>query len=173
MKAFYNQLISTFITPETKGKFTSKGIIPIKHIDLYAGQDFNENSFETHGYPALFIQWSINYSTTPAVATITFKICNEQLRDVSSISQSREKGLKFMDLINITDSIIKTIETEHTGKLTLLSEDFNIEDTIVDTYTLVYQCSYTGKQNTLQKEYLQGTVDKVSVDSGLFQRLMD
>ena len=46
MNTFYNKVIAVFENPETKAKFTDKGISPVSYIDLYAGQGkFNDNSF--------------------------------------------------------------------------------------------------------------------------------
>ncbi|MCD8418734.1 hypothetical protein, partial [Tenacibaculum finnmarkense] len=58
------------------------------------------------------------------------------------------------------------------GKITLLSEDFNIEDTIVDVYTLVYNCTYSGKKNTLKTAFKQGVIDDVNLSGNLHTKLL-
>lgn len=147
MKSFYNKLHEVFQQEETKDMYRQKGIVPIQFIDLYAGQDYMEEFFEAHLFPALFVRWSINYAdNNNGVATLTFRLAYEQLRDMSSMGTTRDEGLKFIDFIAITDQILKTIETKNTGKLHLISEELTIEETVVDVFTLTYQCGYFGKQ---------------------------
>ncbi len=132
MKAFYTELIRKFKDSDIKNKFTGNNLPHVKFVDLYAGQDYNEKGFEAHLFPAVFVKWSIDYKSKMPIATITFRLAYEQLRDTSSISRASEKSLQFLDFITVVDEVIKSIETPNTGKITLLSEDFNIEDTIVD-----------------------------------------
>lgn len=172
MKAFYTELIRRFKDTAIKNSFTTKGLPPVKFIDLYAGQDYNENAFETHLFPAIFVKWNIDYKPDTPVATITLRLAYEQLRDTSSISRTTDESLRFLDFIEQVDVIVKSIETENTGKLTLLSEDLNIEDTIVDVFTLVYNCTYSGKKNTQQKEILQGSIDTLTTERNLITKLL-
>ena len=138
---------------------------------FYAGEDYNDNLFEAHIFPALLVQWQIAYTDNfEAVATLTFRLCYEQLRDLSSLGQNKAEGLKFLDFIDITDSVLKTIETPSTGKLHLISEILNIEDTIVDVFTLTYQCSYCGKQKSPQSRGLRGDFERVELAEKLKSR---
>lgn len=172
MKAFYTELIRKFKDSDIKNKFTSNNLPSVKFVDLYAGQDYNEKGFEAHLFPAVFVKWSIDYKSKMPIATITFRLAYEQLRDTSSISRASEKSLQFLDFITVVDDVIKSIETPNTGKITLLSEDFNIEDTIVDVYTLVYNCTYSGKKNTLKTAFKQGVIDDVNLSGNLHTKLL-
>lgn len=172
MKPFYKQLHEVFAKEENKDRYRKAGIVPVQFIDLYAGQDYNEQFFEAHLFPAVFVRWTIAYTDNyEATATLTFRLCYEQLRDLSNIGASRDEGLKFLDFIHITDEILKTIQTPCTGKLHLVSEDLNIEDTVVDVFTLTYQCSYSGKQKTPQTQGSQGSFETVHIEGKLKERL--
>ena len=166
MKTFYKKAIEVFEKPETKTKFTSQNISPVSYIDLYAGQDLNEENFELFSQPALFIDWDIDYSGDVPRATVTFYCCFEQLRDTSNISLNKDLGLKFLDYIDIIDEVAGTIETEISGKLELVSEGFNKMDSIVDIYLLTYECSYSGRKNPLSK-YQAGDYDKLNLEGNL------
>lgn len=76
---------------------------------------------------------------------LTFYLCYEQLHDMSNLGTNTDLALKFLDFIEITDKVLKSIETPNTGKLYLLNEQNKIDETITDTYLLNYQCNYTGK----------------------------
>lgn len=172
MKAFYNQLHEVFSLETTKDLYRQKGIPPVQFIDLYAGQDYMEEFFEVHLFPAIFVRWSINYTDNQSgVATLTFRLAYEQLRDMSSLGQSKTEGLKFMDFIAITDEILKTIQTPTTGKLHLISEELNLEETLLDVFTLTYQCTYYGKQKAPQTKGMQGEYDAVRLETKLKHRL--
>lgn len=171
MKAFYQKLHEVFFKEENKDLYRKKGIAPVQCIDLYAGQDYMEEAFEVHLFPAIFVRWSIAYTDNyEAVATLTFRLCYEQLRDLSNLGINKEEGLKFMDFIDVTDKLLKTIETPTTGKLQLISEDLAMEETVVDVFTLVYQCSYSGKQKDPQTESKQGKFEAISIEKTLKER---
>lgn len=173
MKVFYKKLLETFSKEETKDRYRTKGLTPVQFIDIYAEQDIIPEWFETHHYPALLVSWNIDYSADVATANLTFYICYEQLHDTSSLGKNTDTALKFLDFVEITDQILKEIETPTTGKLYLLSEQNKIEETVVDVYLLSYQCHYTGKQNTLQKDYLQGNYEDISTKMGLFSKMLE
>ena len=166
MKTFYKKVIAVFEKAETKAKFTDKEISPVGYIDLYAGQDLNEENFELFSQPALLIDWDVDHSGDVPRATVTFYCCFEQLRDTSNISMNRDLGLKFLDFVATIDAIASTIESETTGKLEIVSEGFNKMDSIVDIYLLTYECSYSGRKNPLDK-YQAGDYDKLNLDGNL------
>lgn len=170
MKAFYNKVISVFDQAENKEQYLEQNIPFVGYIDLYAGQDQFEENFELFAQPALLIDWGINYETEPPTATITAYCCYEQLRDTSNISLNRDKALKFLDFISITDSLLRTIETETTGKLNLVSEGFNKMDSIVDIYLFTYECSYTGRKKSPRGEYQEGEYDKLNLKTNLVRQ---
>ena len=166
MKTFYKKAIEVFEKPETKTKFTSQNISPVSYIDLYAGQDLNEENFELFSQNALLIDWDIDYGGDAPKATVTLYCCYEQLRDTSNISMNRDLGLKFLDFIATIDAIASTIESETTGKLEIVSEGFNKMDSIVDIYLLTYECSYSGRKNPLNK-YQAGDYDTLDLSGKL------
>ncbi|MDX8566287.1 hypothetical protein OZ664_19925 [Elizabethkingia sp. HX WHF] len=175
MKAFYLKLLEKFIgettSEETKDLYRLKGIVPIQHIDLYAGQDQDPEFFELFSFPALLVSWSIDYKQNPAVATVTFRLMYEQLRDTSNQGVNTLEALKFLDFIEITDGILHGLESVHTGKLERASEDLQLEPVITDEYILVYQCSYTGKEKA--RENPTGHFDDIEIKGGLFKALLD
>ncbi|AQY22989.1 hypothetical protein [Riemerella anatipestifer] len=172
MKDLYKKIVQTFDKEEIKQLYLDKNIPPVEFIDLYAEQDVIPEWFEAHHYPALLFGWSVNHSVTPAVADITIHLCYEQLHDTSNLGTNTELALKFFEFIEITDNILKKIETKHTGKLNLVTEENKIAETVVDTYTLRYQCSYT-KTKASQNENLRGKIDDISIKKGLFSKLLD
>ena len=166
MNSFYKKVIETFEKAENKAKFTDQNISPVQYIDLYAGQEQFEENFELFSQPALLIDWDVDYQTQPAIVTITFYCCYEQLRDTSNISLNRELGLKFLDYVAIIDSIAGTIESEETGKPEIVSEGFHKMDSIVDIYLLTYECSFKGRKNPLDK-YQAGEYDSLNLKENL------
>lgn len=168
MKILYLKIIETFKKDEIIKRFRDKNLPIVKHVDLYKGQDYNQGAFEASLFPALFVKWNIDYKSKPAIATITFRLCWEQLRDTSSLNSDPQQALKFLDFIDEVDSILKEIETEHTGKFTLVTEELNAEDTIIDTQELVYTCNYTGKESTSITNYKKGIIDDTDALGTLF-----
>ena len=136
MKKFYKKLLETFDLVENKKKFSTQGITPVQYIDLYAQQDQFKANFELFAQPALLVDWNVNHSSDAPTATITFYCCYEHLRDTSNISLNRELGLKFLDYVAVIDKVARTIESEITGKLNLVSEGFHKMESIVDIYLL-------------------------------------
>ena len=173
MKLFYNKLIATFNSEETKDRYRTNGIKPPQFIDLYAGQDVIPEKFEVMSYPALLVDWSIDHKVIPPIATINFHLCYEQLRDTSNLGKNTDEALKFINFISITDSVLKTIETQHTGKLDLIAEGNKLDDTVVDVYDITYQSSYSGKLNAPQTGYVTGEIENLSVRKGLYAKLLD
>jgi len=165
MKTFYNKLIEVFEKPENKAKFTDQNIAPVQYIDIYAGQDQFEENFELFSQPALLIDWDVDHSTDVPTVTVNLYCCYEQLRDTSNISLNRELGLKFLDYVATIDQVARTIESEATGKLELVSEGFNKMDSIVDIYLFTYSCS--GKAQKSPQQYEEGDYDTLDLQSNL------
>ncbi|MEI7487763.1 MAG: hypothetical protein WCJ72_10195 [Chryseobacterium sp.] len=173
MKLFYSKLIATFKKEEIKDKYRTSGVKPPQFIDIYAGQDYNPGAFEAFNFPALLVEWTIDYKSSPPVASINFHLCYEQLRDTSSLGKNTAEALKFLDFTEITDHVLKTIETEHTGKLSLISEGNKLDDTVVDVYNLSYQCSYTGKMSAPNSGYIKGEIENLTAKrQGLYTQLL-
>jgi hypothetical protein len=169
MKAFYKKLHDTFALQSIKDRYSYAGVPEVQSIDLYAGQDFSPEWFEARLFPAVLVSWSIDYNNEPATATITFRLCYEQLRDLSNIGASKEEGLKFLDFIKITDDVIKSIETETTGKPSLVLEEQEVNETIVDVFILTYTCSYTGKYKDPKRPSVAGNIDDLLAQKNLLK----
>jgi hypothetical protein len=168
MKSFYNKLIQVFSAETTKDLYRSKGIECPKFIDIYAGQDYDSESFEIYPMPAIFVNWNIDHRQKPALATVTFRLCYEQLRDTSSLGKNTAEALKFIDFIEITDDILTKIESECTGKLTTATEEITLEPIVVDQYILTYTCSFIRKA----REQVTGTVENIKIKSGLYASVL-
>ncbi|URC13960.1 hypothetical protein [Flavobacterium sp. B183] len=166
MITFYSKTIEIFEKEENQQKFRDKNVTPVGYIDLYAGQEQDEDNFELFSQPAILIDWDIDHQTDPATATVTFYCCYEQLRDTSNISLNREMGLKFLEYVGIIDKIAGTIETENTGKLEIVTEGFFKMDSIVDIYLLTYECTFKGRKNPLDK-YQEGQYDNLNLKANL------
>ncbi len=139
---------------------------------LHETQDYNPQLFEIHLYPAVFVSWNINYESSNPIATIVFRLAYEQIRDFSSISANKNEALKFLDFIAITDKVIKTIESKNTSKLMLANEELNIEETVVDVFTLTYRCNYYGKSKKPQCERDKGMFEDIDLKKQLIQKLL-
>ncbi|WP_312310982.1 hypothetical protein [Empedobacter brevis] len=165
MKSFYNKLIEKFQSETILDEFIKEGISPPKYIDIYAGQDLDEDNFELFRDNSLFVDWEIDHTSEPPTATITFRLAYEQLRDISNISLNRELGLKFLDYIDQVHKTLNGFESEKTGKLELTKEGFNKMDSIVDIYILEYECSYIRKNP--QRNILEGSYDNLRLSGKL------
>lgn len=169
MKTFYKKLIELFDKEEIKDLYRLNGIERPTFIDLYAGQDLDAESFDLYPCPAIFVSWGIDHRQTPSLATITFRLCYEQMRDTSSLGQNTTEALKFLDFIEITDGILQKFETEHTGKLNPGTEELNLEPVVVDQFLMTYTCSYTKKAH----EQVTGSIDELRIKSGLYRNVFD
>lgn len=173
MKVFYTELLKQFETLENQQKYTDAGIPKPRIIDLYNGQDFNPEYFDILTLPALYVSMRVDYAQEPPMLSLEFRLLYEQLRNTSNIGLNTTEALQFFEMANITDRIIKSIRTEHTGKIRLLSEGLELEPTITDVYVLSYECPYYGKEKTQQRETLSGVIDDVTIKTGLFKRVYD
>lgn len=164
MKDFYKKTIEAFEKPENKALFEAKQIPAVDYIDIYAGQDLNEENFELFAQPALLLEWEIDHLTDVPTAIITCYCCYEQLRDTSNKSMNREMGLKFLDYVEIIKEIMISVTTEKVGVPELMSEGFNKMDSIVDIYLLTFRCSYTAKK---EHPYLEGAIENLQTQKTL------
>lgn len=169
MKTLYNKLKNTFIdNPDIRMRYMDKGLRPIQHLDLYAGQDQNPEYYEINVYPAMYISFQIDHRQSPNLATITVRLCYEQLRDTSSVGLNPEDALKFFDMIELTDEILQTIETERFGKLVPATTDQQIEESVTDEFILVYNASFSKKK----EPDATGSYNDVEVKGGLYKQLL-
>lgn len=170
MKTLYTQLIDTFTKDEAiKDRYRQKGLVPVQHIDLYCGQDTNPEYFEVQLWPALFISFSMDHRQTPTLATITVRVCYEQLRDTSSTGPNIGEALKFLDFIDLTDEILQKIETRSFGKLSPETTNQQTEETVTDEFVLTYTASYT--KNTDSTE-TTGIIEDVEIKGNLLKKML-
>lgn len=168
MKKLYLKVIETLIeNPEVRDLYTDKGISPVKHIDLYSGQDVNPEYFELAVYPAVYIHFAVDHLQNEA--TITFRLCYEQLRDTSSQSATTEEALKFFDFVELTDRLLSGMESEDFGKLQAVSTEQQTEETVTDQFVLVYRASLIGQT---KDENRFGQYEDVKVKGELLQRML-
>ncbi|MGV4530491.1 hypothetical protein [Ornithobacterium rhinotracheale] len=173
MKTFYKAVLTAFKDTENIKKYTENGLKPPRIIDLYNGQDFNPEYFDMVTLPALYLSSRIDYSTDTPIMSITVRLVYEQLRNTANIGVNLEEALYFFDMALITDAIIRSINTEHTGKIRLLDEGLELEPTVSDVYIFTYECEYYGKNKTLPRECAQGKFDDIKfVDGNLFKGLL-
>ncbi|MEG1200335.1 MAG: hypothetical protein RSD53_13140 [Algoriella sp.] len=170
MKNLYNKIIEKLESEEVLDDFIKEGVSPPKYIDIYAGQDLDEDNFDLFGENALFIDWDIDHTTEPPTATVTFRLAYEQLRDTSNISLNRELGLKFLTYVDQVHNILDGFESEKTGKLELTKEGFNKMDSIVDIYIFEYECSYNGRKSP-QRNIHEGSYDKLQLTGQLVEKV--
>ena len=166
MKELFLKMIDVFTKDETiKDQYRTAGVTPPQFVDLYAGQDKSPEYFEAPIYPALFVSFSIDHRQTPNLGTITVRCCYEQLRDTSSLSQNTSEALKFMDFIEITDSILDGMESPRFGKLEPATTDQEIEETVTDEFVLTYTASYIKKP----KQKRSGIIDDINLINNAFK----
>ncbi|OWP87858.1 hypothetical protein BWK60_01510 [Flavobacterium covae] len=169
MKEFYEKMVSVFMEEQTKDIYRSQGVLPVRFVDLYAGQDYDPQNFDAHLFPALFVHWSVDH--TSQTATMTIRLAYEQLRDYSSVSSNAKEALKFLDFVRITNKILVSFHTKNTGRLVLMGEELAVDETVVDVYILTYSCRYQGMATP--KEYLKGVIENVHLETDLYQKLLD
>lgn len=173
MKTFYKAVLTAFKEPLNIKKYTEKGLKAPRIIDLYNGQDFNPEYFDMVTLPALYLSSRIDYSADTPIMSLTARLMYEQLRNTSNIGVNLEQALYFFDMAQITDTIIRGISTENTGKIRLLDEGLELEPTVSDVYVFTYECEYYGKNKTLPQECAQGRFDDIKfVDGNLFKGLL-
>ncbi|WP_027394189.1 hypothetical protein [Aquimarina latercula] len=155
MKELYTTIIERLTSEAAAQTYRNAGIPALKHIDLYRGQYFNPEAFETFRLPGLLFEFTVAYQGTTGVASITLHLMYEQGRDTSSISQSRDKALQLFDFVKVTHQLIEELESPNTGKLELISEELLRDDAVVSVYLLSYQAPYYGR-NKEKYQYAQG-----------------
>ncbi|MGQ1936133.1 hypothetical protein ACQ1Q1_07090 [Ornithobacterium rhinotracheale] len=173
MKTFYKAVLTAFKDTENIKKYTEKGLKAPRIIDLYNGQDFNPEYFDMVTLPALYLSSRIDYSADTPIMSLTARLMYEQLRNTSNIGVNLEQALYFFDMAQITDTIIRGVSTENTGKIRLLDEGLELEPTVSDVYVFTYECKYYGKNKTLRQDCQQGFIDEIKVVEGnLFKGLL-
>ncbi len=152
MKAFYNKLIDTLTSPEAIEKFTTNNVWAIVMVDLYRGQYLYEDSFEMLILPAVLLEYNIDYENHEAV--ISLHLCYEQVYETNNLSLAKDNALMFFDFVDTVYDLVYKMESTHTGKLKLLSEGQQRDDTPTNVHLLTFKCSYRGKRKKHSDEYI-------------------
>jgi hypothetical protein len=160
MKAFYIALLDYF--EANQNRFTDLNLKPIKHIDFYAGQDQDPESFPNLFFPSLLFSWSINYETEPATVNLEFRIVFENLRDTSNLSQNKETALLFFDMAKLVDNLLKEMDIEELGALHLVFEGLETQPTVTDVYLLNYEANIC-KLKTRTRTYLEVDIEELEL----------
>ncbi|WP_271782211.1 hypothetical protein [Aquimarina algiphila] len=162
MKTLYNNIIAKLMSNEAKTAYAQSSVAACKFVDLYRGQYLNWEAFDTFPLPAVLFEFGVNYdSKGEGTATITLHLCYEQLQDTSSITRTRDNALKFFDFVTVTNTLLSELESQHTGKLQLVSEETIKDDAIVNVYLLTFSSRYNGR-NTEKYKYVNGEELKVN-----------
>lgn len=151
MKAFYNKLISDLTGAGAVELFTAKNLPAVRHIDLYRGQYLFEAEFEQLILPAVLLEYSISHESRSA--NIILHCCWEQIFETESKSQDKDNALLYLDWLDALYDILYNLESEHTGKLTLLSEGMREDDTPTHVHIFNFECSYMGRVKTAAGKY--------------------
>ena len=158
MKTLFKTVIEKLNTPEAKAKFQAKQLPPVKFVDLYREQYYTWEQNEVFPCPSVLFEYNINRKNN--TATVTIHCCFEDIRDTSSISKNQDKALSFFDFAGVVSEILEDLESQHTGKLELITEEQAKGDPIVNAYLLHYDCSYYKEKpnfNYVQAEHLETT----------------
>lgn len=152
MIEFYLQLIEFLNQEKVKEIYRSLGVKPIKHLDLFNGQYLRPDMHEIFALPALFYEYTIAYDDQgKGIMNLVIHLCQEQLRDASSISRSKNKALDVLRVHTVTKAALKRFESPYTGKLKLTSEQ-TVLDEIYFVTQLSYECSAIDDAEALAKE---------------------
>lgn len=155
MKTLYTTIIDRLTSEDAKSRYRAAGIPSLKYIDLYRGQYFNFENYDSFSLPGMLFEFTISYNKTEGTANINLHLLYEQARDTSSISKSKDKALKLFDFVKVTHELLQELESPNTGKLELINEEMIKDDTAVNVYLLSYQSRYTGR-NREKFEYTRG-----------------
>lgn len=144
MKGLYLKIQTKLTDAAAIAKFTGADLPPVKFVDLYKGQYYNQEAYELMPLPAILFEWRINH--VEDLASINIHIVYEQARETNSKSPTQAEALKYFDYIDTVNELIMETESETTGKLDLVNEEPAKEDVIPTVYILSYTCPYTGKK---------------------------
>ena len=168
MKTLYKAILNKL--KDSKTAFTEQGITPVNYIDLFADQYFMPEMFELFAENSVLMDWDIDHTSSPAIATLNIHCCYEQLRFTDNLSANTDLGLKFLDYVDIVHKLVSGVTTAQTGKLELNYEGFIKMDSIVDVYMLTYTCSYNGRTNH-KMEYQDGQFEQANIDGNLVEKI--
>lgn len=151
MKEFYKKVITTLQSEAAINAFTAKSVPAIKQIDLYRGQYLYEDEFEQLLLPAVLVEYNINHQSN--TATINIHCCWEQLYETDSKSADRDAALMFFDWQDVLYDLLYELESKNTGKLKLLTEGMQKDDSPTNVHVFSFECSYLGRVKKAADKY--------------------
>lgn len=160
MKAFYNKLIETLTSNEAVEKFTENNVRAIVMVDLFRGQYLYEDSFEMLILPAVLLEYSIDYENQEAI--ISLHLCYEQVAETNNLSLAKDNALMFFDFVDTVYNLVYKMESANTGKLKIISEGQQKDDTPTNVHLLTFKCSYMGKNRNKADDYVYTEGEEVS-----------
>ena len=161
MKELYHKIINKFSKEDVINIFTKEGISQPQYIDLYSQQDLDQTNTELLTKNNLLIDWTVSHKEKSPVATLVCRLSYGQFHTTS------EHGTDdfFLTYIDKVHEVLKGLETKSTGKLSLIDEGFSHDEkSTLNVYLLQYECSYFGRNNTIESK---GIYDKVTLKNEL------
>lgn len=160
MKEFYNKITNVLTNEQAIEKFTENSVKAVQQVDLYRGQYLYEEEFEQLLLPTVLVEFTINHETQKA--TIILHCCWEQIFESDNKSVDQESALKLFDFVDVIFDLTNDLESENTGKLKIISEGTQKDDTPTNVYLLTFECSYMGRVKKASDKYNYATGDDLS-----------
>lgn len=167
MKNFYLKLQEILFSPEAETAFKNKGVKPVSEIDFFKRQYSFQESFDLMNLPSVFVEISIDYENQnkPGNMEIILHCCYQITEKSSGVRKtSKVNSLKFIDFYEMVFNLVKNLESEDTGKLTLTSENTGDSNGIVYVYLFTFRCSYTGRHTPIQDQF--DNIEEIDGDTG-------
>ena len=167
MKTLYKTLLEKLTSDDTKQLLSAAGLPPIKYVDIYEGQYYNQQKFEGLVLPAVLIEFSIDKLrlTEPGQLSLTLHILYKQTESGNDHAPHIDRTLKYLDFAKKIYELVKDTEIENTGKLVWNGESSISEPSIVKVLLQTYTASYTGRSN--MKEYDETELQELSITGSL------
>lgn len=164
MEELYEKILERLQSQTALDLFAENDLPNIKYIDLYRGQPKSPGRFEYFDLPALFIDYSINWS----VREITLEVhaVTDQNHSTSNISPNRLKGLDIIRYIEIIKDLLIDLETSVTSKLALQSEQ-PLEADVVNYHIVSFSCR---AEKILLSSRVSTRIEGVSVERGKIRK---
>ena len=134
MKTLYKTLLEKLTSDDTKQLLSAAGLPPVKYVDIYEGQYYNQQKFEGLVLPAVLIEFSIDKLrlTEPGQLSLTLHILYEQTELLYEQTEPGDdhapridRALKYLDFAEKIYELVKDTEIENTGSLKTFDEALN------------------------------------------------
>ena len=167
MKTLYKTLLEKLTSDDTKQQLSVAGLPPVKYVDIYEGQYYNQQKFEGLVLPAVLVEFNIDKPrlSEPGQLALTLHILYEQTKPADNHAKHLDRALQYLDFAEKIYELVKDTESEHTGKLVWNGESSIGEPGIVKVLLQTYTASYTGRSN--MKEYGETELNDVIIEGHL------